>query len=239
MFYEGKNEEPVKVDGTLVVYAFDETDRDANNARPDRKYVFTPEQVPPHYSKSKIGHSYSVWLPWDQVGGVQKEITLIVRFQPKEGPVAIGEPARQLLPGRIVANEPGLRRLPGQDPRRRSDWGRSRGQRCSRKACSPHRTRRRIRKAPEFCRGVAAAAAGDDNDRHAIGIVNPFGDQLAAGVASGWDAVCRHQGRRACRRLQLPAAELSAAGILLRRRRLRRRRACNYDLVLHLVDSGL
>jgi hypothetical protein len=101
MFYEGKNEEPVKVEGNLVVYAFDETDRDANNARPDRKYAFTPEQLPLHYSKTKIGHSYSVWLPWDEVGGVQKEITLIVRFQPKEGAAAISDPCRQLLPGRI------------------------------------------------------------------------------------------------------------------------------------------
>ena len=103
MFYEGKKEEPIKVEGTLVVYAFDETDRDANNARPDRKYVFTPQQLPLHYSKSKIGHSYSVWLPWDEVGGMQKEITLIVRFEPKEGSVAISDPCRQLLPGRIAA----------------------------------------------------------------------------------------------------------------------------------------
>jgi len=106
MFYEGKQEDPVKVEGTLVVYAFEETDRDANNSRPDRKYVFTPQQLPSHYSKSKIGHSYSVWLPWDEVGGFQKEITLIVRFQPKEGTAAIGEPARQLLPGRIPPPKP-------------------------------------------------------------------------------------------------------------------------------------
>ncbi len=102
MFYEGKKEDPIKVEGTLVVYAFDETDRDANNARPDRKYVFTPQQLPLHYSKSKVGHSYSVWLPWDEVGGLQKEITLIVRFEPKEGAVAISDPCRQLLPGRIA-----------------------------------------------------------------------------------------------------------------------------------------
>ena len=93
MFYEGKKEDPIKVDGTLVVYAFDETDRDANNTRPDRKYVFTPQQLPLHYSKSKIGHSYSVWLPWDEVGGLQKEITLIVRFQPREGEAVLSSRA--------------------------------------------------------------------------------------------------------------------------------------------------
>lgn len=99
MFYDGKKEAAIKVEGTLVVYAFDETGRDANTARPDRKYVFTPEQLPAHYSKSKAGHSYSVWLPWDEVGGVQAEITLIVRFEPKAGGPVISEPCREILPG--------------------------------------------------------------------------------------------------------------------------------------------
>jgi hypothetical protein len=106
MFYEGQKEEPIKVEGTLVIYAFDETDRDANNSKPDRKYVFTPAQLPQHYSKTKVGHSYSVWLPWDEVGGLQKEITLIVRMQSKEGDVAVSDASRQLLPGRIVAPPP-------------------------------------------------------------------------------------------------------------------------------------
>ncbi len=85
MFYESKSDVPVKIDGTLIIYAFDETNRDPNNSKPDCKYVFTPEQLPKHHSMSKVGHSYSVWLPWDQAGGMQKEITLIVRFEPKLG----------------------------------------------------------------------------------------------------------------------------------------------------------
>ena len=101
MFYEGKKEAPVKIEGTLVVYAFDETGRSADNTKPDVKFVFTPDQLPAHYSKSKIGHSYSVWLPWDAVGGVQKEVTLIARFEPKDASAVISQPARQLLPGRI------------------------------------------------------------------------------------------------------------------------------------------
>ena len=73
--------------GTLVVYAFDETNRDANNARPDRKYVFTPEQLPLHYSKSKVGHSYSVWLPWDEVGGdAERKSRSSSASSRKEGP---------------------------------------------------------------------------------------------------------------------------------------------------------
>jgi hypothetical protein len=107
MFYEGKKENPVKIDGMLVVYAFDENGPNSDSTRPDRKYVFTPEQVPAHYSKSKIGHSYSVWIPWDEVGGIQKEITLIVRFEPKNGTPVVGEQHRMLLPGLTPPSRPG------------------------------------------------------------------------------------------------------------------------------------
>jgi hypothetical protein len=99
MFYEGDKPEPIKVDGTLSVYVFDETNRDPNNVKPDRKCVFTKEQIPSHYSKSKLGHSYSVWIPWDEVGGPQKEISLIVRFTPEKGGVVVSEQTKQLLPG--------------------------------------------------------------------------------------------------------------------------------------------
>jgi hypothetical protein len=116
MFYAGKGEDPVLVEGTLVVYTFDETARNPNDARPDRKYIITPEQLPAHYSKSKIGHSYSVWIPWDPVGGMQKEITLIVRFEPRNGSAVVGEQCRQVLPGMLpqphVAQAAVLLRLP-------------------------------------------------------------------------------------------------------------------------------
>ena len=99
MFYGREGDEPIKVDGSLVVYAFDEAGRDPGNARPDRKYVFPSEHFDIHYSKSELGHSYSVWVPWDEVGGEQKEISLIARFLPANGAPLIGEQAQHLLPG--------------------------------------------------------------------------------------------------------------------------------------------
>lgn len=102
MFYD-QNARPIKVAGTLVVYAFDETNRDPTNPVPDRKFVFTADQFSEHYSKSRAGHSYSFWLPWDVAGGEQKEISLIARFTPQEGGVVISEQARVLLPGPVMA----------------------------------------------------------------------------------------------------------------------------------------
>lgn len=105
MFYNDEQKEPVKVDGTLVVYAFDEDGRKPSDVVPDRKFVFTPEQFSKYYSKSDLGHSYSVWLPWDKPDGPQKEISLIVRFIPAMGPIVVGKQTRHILSGNAVTPE--------------------------------------------------------------------------------------------------------------------------------------
>jgi hypothetical protein len=99
MFYGENQTEPAKVEGALVVYAFDETNRDPVNVKPDRKFVFTEQQLEKQYSKTRLGHSYSFWLPWDDVGGPQRQISLICRFVPKKGGVIVSEQTKHLLPG--------------------------------------------------------------------------------------------------------------------------------------------
>lgn len=99
MFYAQEGGKPVKVDGTLVVYAFDEAGRELTDVVPDRKFVIEPEDFKKHYSKSTIGHSYSIWMPWDEVGGPQTDVSLIVRFISTGGAVVVGEQSKQLLPG--------------------------------------------------------------------------------------------------------------------------------------------
>ena len=47
MFYEGKKESPCKVDGVLVVYAFDENGRDANMPAPTENTSSRRNSFPP------------------------------------------------------------------------------------------------------------------------------------------------------------------------------------------------
>lgn len=104
IYFFGKDDnKPVKVAGRIVVYAFDETSRNPNSEVPDRKIVFPADQVPKLASKSPLGPSYSVWVPWDEAGGVQKRISLIVRFEPTHGPVIVSAQTTNLLPGRQLA----------------------------------------------------------------------------------------------------------------------------------------
>jgi hypothetical protein len=98
-FYTAKGNKPVRVDGGLVVYGFEEQGESVAKVKPDKKFVFTPEQFARHYEKTRLGHSYVVWVPWDAAGGSQKEVSLIVRFTPKGGQLVVGEPTRHVLPG--------------------------------------------------------------------------------------------------------------------------------------------
>lgn len=100
-FFGRNSDDPVRVEGELVVYAFDETSRPPHETQPTRKYIFPAEEFARHESESALGPSYSFWLPWDEVGGEQKKISLIARFQPKEGPIVLSEQTRHLLPGPV------------------------------------------------------------------------------------------------------------------------------------------
>lgn len=99
IFYGEDAEKPILVEGQLVVYAFDETNRDPMDNKPTRRYVFPAEQVARRMSKTSLGPSYSFWLPWDEVGGPQTEVSLISRFEPKKGALIMSEQTRHLLPG--------------------------------------------------------------------------------------------------------------------------------------------
>ena len=99
VFFNGDSEEGVRVDGNLVVYAFDESEAQYKHTQPTRRYIFPREQFVRHESESKVGPAYSVWLPWDEVGGERKNISLIARFEPHEGPLVIGEQTKHMLPG--------------------------------------------------------------------------------------------------------------------------------------------
>ena len=104
IYFYGEEEEPIEVDGGLTVYAFDAEKPDGRMPVPEKKFVFTPEQLETHHSQTNMGHSYSVWLPWDEVGGTARHISLVARFESREGGVVVSEPIRKLLPGAIAAD---------------------------------------------------------------------------------------------------------------------------------------
>jgi hypothetical protein len=100
VYFYDKQGLPIAVEGRLVVYAFDEVGRLPTDHRPTRRYVFLPEELALRRSPSELGTSYSVWLPWDAVGGAAADVSLIARFEPLQGGgLLVSDQARQQLPG--------------------------------------------------------------------------------------------------------------------------------------------
>jgi hypothetical protein len=97
-FYDAKNQ-PVAVEGQLVVYAYNDTHSDGPSKTPERKFAFTPEQFTQHYNPTELGASYSVWIPWDAVGQPQMDLSLVPIFTSSGGQLVIGETSHNLLPG--------------------------------------------------------------------------------------------------------------------------------------------
>ncbi len=98
-FYREGNPEPIEVEGGLAVYVFDADKLSPQQPNPEKKFVFTAEQFASHMSQSSMGPSYSVWLPWDEVGGPNRKLSLVARFEGSNGGTVISEPTIKLLPG--------------------------------------------------------------------------------------------------------------------------------------------
>ena len=100
MFYTEESKESIRVDGAVMVYVWDDS-RTGHQRKPDRKYVFRADSLQTHYSKSKVGHSYSFWIPWDDAGSDRCELTVVARFLGQNGVDITAPASKVILPGPV------------------------------------------------------------------------------------------------------------------------------------------
>ncbi len=100
IYFYDQNDNPMKVDGELVVYGFDDN-KDQSGNIPDRKYVFPAEKFATHYSESHLGHSYSVWIPWEKHDNIRKSISLVPIFKTADNRIIEGTKGVLMLSGRV------------------------------------------------------------------------------------------------------------------------------------------
>ncbi|MCA9105799.1 MAG: hypothetical protein KDA83_10260 [Planctomycetales bacterium] len=98
-FYEDESTEPVPVDGALMIYVFDAETYDPARPEPLKRYAYTADQFADLHSRAPLGESYSVWVPWDEVGGASRSLSLVVKFEGRDGGTVISDPVVKLLPG--------------------------------------------------------------------------------------------------------------------------------------------
>jgi len=81
-FYDNhQGNRAVKVDGNLTVYVFDGNETDPTRTKPFKVFQFKAETLNKHYSYQKpLGHGYNFFLPIDEIGGEEKSLCIMARF---------------------------------------------------------------------------------------------------------------------------------------------------------------
>jgi hypothetical protein len=104
VYFHDQDARPAKINGTVVVYAFDEDGRAPGDSKPTKRFIFDEKMLNSKevYTKTKMGHSYSLWVPWDAAGpeGQAKKVSLFVRYIPKQGEQKMSQQATVHLPGK-------------------------------------------------------------------------------------------------------------------------------------------
>ncbi len=93
-----KNGKAIRVHGSMTVYGFDEHNGKATSPRPDKRFHFKDEELQLVYSESTIGHSYSIWLPWDEQG-YQRHVAVLPIFRAPDGRLLKGDHTQAVLHG--------------------------------------------------------------------------------------------------------------------------------------------
>jgi len=109
LYFYNEKSVAVPVKGELMIYGYEEpapnvgltpTQSPEKKTVPDKKFKFSPDQFAERFSKSDLGASYSIWIPWDEAGGNVKRVSLIPIFRMENEQVVYGDPAELTLPGR-------------------------------------------------------------------------------------------------------------------------------------------
>ena len=101
IYFYDENNVAVPIEGTLTIHGYDDSAGPSRLGKyPDKKFVFTPEQLKRHYGESELGASYSIWIPWQPMGGAQKQVSLVPTFKASTGNLVVGHQTQNLLPGK-------------------------------------------------------------------------------------------------------------------------------------------
>lgn len=104
MFLGNRHATPVEIEGDIRIYLFDDVGTVEEQSKPLHQFDFNHDAWKIHLSKSAVGPSYSVFVPYTRRGQHNPKCSLRVRLTPKVGPTIFSE--MTTLPLRNAASLP-------------------------------------------------------------------------------------------------------------------------------------
>ncbi|MBW3542489.1 MAG: hypothetical protein KY476_19680 [Planctomycetes bacterium] len=103
LFFTRTNSAPVRVEGDVRVYVFDDQGTPEEQKRPIHQYDFLhgedADSWNRHLAVGALGPAYYVFIPYPRKGGHQARCALQVRLVPREGQPAFSDMISVVLPG--------------------------------------------------------------------------------------------------------------------------------------------
>ena len=99
LFLSNKAATPVQCDGDVRIYLFDDQGDTEAQAKPLRQFDFDAGSWDVHLTKTSLGPTYSVFVPYVRRGVKDANCALRIRLKPKTGPVVFSELSNMPLNG--------------------------------------------------------------------------------------------------------------------------------------------
>lgn len=99
LFFAMGEKSPVKVNGKVRVYVFDDQGTPQEQQQPIHQFDFDAGAFNSFYAQTNLGAAYQLFLPYTRKGNHAAACTLRVRFTPEEGASVYSKMATVILPG--------------------------------------------------------------------------------------------------------------------------------------------
>jgi hypothetical protein len=102
LFFAKGGAEPVKVNGDVRIYVFDDQGTEEEQTRPLHEFNFPPDAWNIYRAHTNLGTAYQVFVPYTRKGGMQANCALRVRLAAADRVPVYSKIANVALPGRVV-----------------------------------------------------------------------------------------------------------------------------------------
>ena len=99
LFLSNRASTPVRVEGEVRIYLFDDQGTAEEQTKPLRQFDFDKGSWDIHLAQTSLGPTYSVFVPYVRRGVSDAQCTLRVRLKPKFGPVVLSDFSNMPLNG--------------------------------------------------------------------------------------------------------------------------------------------
>ncbi|WP_437228244.1 hypothetical protein SH661x_000799 [Planctomicrobium sp. SH661] len=105
LFFAMGEKVPVRVDGKVRIYVFDDQGTEEEQQKPIHQFDFDSTAFQSFLTQTNLGTAYQLFIPYTRKGDMVANCTLRVRYSPDEGSSVYSKMATVTLPG-TVARKP-------------------------------------------------------------------------------------------------------------------------------------